>query len=47
MAWKDIVGQNFSPKDFKNYVAELNWFGWQPDLVVLHNTGVGNKAERK
>lgn len=38
MNWKGIVGRNLSPEDFRQYVAGLNWDGWRPEFIVLHNT---------
>lgn len=44
--WKGIVGQNFIPETFKEYVKSLTWDAWQPGFIVLHNTGEPNLANR-
>ncbi len=46
MNWKGIVGRNFSPEDFRQYVAGLNWDDWQPGFIVLHNTGEPTLLQR-
>ena len=38
MIWKGIVGRNFTPDAFREYVAGLTWGEWQPEFIVLHNT---------
>ena len=38
MAWKGIVGQNFTAETFPAYVAGLKWGAWRPSFTVLHNT---------
>ena len=37
MAWKGIVGRNFTPEEFREYVAGLSWDDWRPEFIVLHN----------
>lgn len=37
-SWKGIVGKGFRQQDFKNYVATLQFSGWRPQFVVVHNT---------
>jgi Glycosyl hydrolase 108/N-acetylmuramoyl-L-alanine amidase len=44
--WKGIVGRQFSPEEFKAYVAGLDFSGWQPKFIVLHNTGEPTLAQR-
>jgi hypothetical protein len=46
MAWKGIVGQNFTPDEFREYVAGLSWDDWQPEFIVLHHTAVPSLAQR-
>ncbi len=36
--WKGIVNRSFSPDQFADYVASLNFSIWRPQFVVLHNT---------
>lgn len=38
MAWKEIVGQSFSPNAFAEYVAGLQFGLWRPKFIVVHNT---------
>ena len=40
MIWKGIVGRNFTPDAFREYVAGLTWGEWQPEFIVLHHTAV-------
>lgn len=44
--WKGIVGQNFTPEEFKVYLAGLTFYSFAPQFVVLHNTGVPTLAQR-
>jgi hypothetical protein len=46
MAWKKIVGRNFTPEKFREYVAGLRWGQWQPEFIVLHHTAVPSLAQR-
>ena len=46
MYWKGIVGENFTPETFKQYVNTLTWDTWIPDFIVLHNTGEPCLANR-
>lgn len=46
MAWKGIVGQSFSPAQFKDYCHSLAWNAWRPSFIVLHNTAVPTLAQR-
>jgi|WetSurMetagenome_2_1015567.scaffolds.fasta_scaffold437902_2 hypothetical protein len=46
MHWKGIVGRCFKPEEFKTYVAGLSWDDWQPEFIVLHNTGEPTLAQR-
>jgi hypothetical protein len=46
MNWKGIVGQSFTPETFKEYVQGLSWTDWQPEFIVLHNTGEPTLAQR-
>jgi GH24 family phage-related lysozyme (muramidase) len=36
--WQGIVGRSFTPEEFREYVAGLNWDDWGPEFIVLHNT---------
>lgn len=38
MLWESIVGQSFTPAEFREYVAGLSWGVWRPEFLVLHNT---------
>ena len=44
-AWKGIVGRNFTLAEFKAYVAGLDFNAWQPEFIVLHNTGEPTLAQ--
>ena len=44
--WKGIIGKNFDPASFAEYVKTLAWDEWQPSFVVLHNTGIPTLAQR-
>lgn len=46
MTWKGIVGKNFTPSDFQEYVAELTWDTWQPSFIVLHHTAIPSLVQR-
>lgn len=46
MAWKEIVGQKFSPDAFDAYVREIKWKTWKPSAIVLHNTAIPSLAQR-
>jgi hypothetical protein len=46
MIWKGIVGRNFTPDAFREYVAGLTWGEWQPEFIVLHHTAVPSLAQR-
>jgi N-acetylmuramoyl-L-alanine amidase CwlA len=46
MAWKGIVGINFSPDEFDSYCHGLRWTAWRPSFVVLHNTSSPSLAQR-
>jgi hypothetical protein len=35
----------FTPAEFKIYVAKLQWRGWKPKFIVLHNTAEPNLAQ--
>lgn len=37
--WKGIVGREFSPDEFEEYVETLVFPAWRPSFVVVHNTG--------
>ncbi len=39
MPWKGIVNRSFTPEEFGQYVDTLSFSAWQPQFVVLHNTG--------
>jgi hypothetical protein len=44
--WKGIVGQNFTPEQFLEYVKGLAWDEWVPDFIVLHHTEDPSLASR-
>ncbi len=46
MAWKGIVDRSFDPAGFADYCRSLQWTGWRPSFIVLHNTGVPSLAQR-
>ena len=46
MAWNGIVGRNFTPEEFRRYVAGLVWGSWRPSFIVLHCTVVPSLALR-
>ena len=46
MIWKGIVGRNFTPDAFREYVAGLTWGEWQPEFITLHHTAVPSLAQR-
>ena len=46
MPWKEIVGARFSPAEFDDYVAQLDFSAWRPQFVVVHNTGIPALADR-
>jgi hypothetical protein len=45
-AWKGIVGRSFAPEGFAAYLKTLSWDDWQPQFIVLHNTGEPTLAQR-
>jgi hypothetical protein len=44
--WKGIVGQNFTPEEFLEYVEGLSWDDWRPEFIVLHHTAAPSLAQR-
>ena len=46
MAWKGIVGKQFTPEEFRRYAAGLSWGPWRPSFIVLHHTAVPSLAQR-
>jgi hypothetical protein len=46
MIWKGIVGRNFTPDAFREYVAGLTWGEWQPEFIVLHHTAIPSLVQR-
>ena len=44
--WKGIVGKQFTPEEFRRYVAGLNWGSWRPSFIVLHHTAEPSLAQR-
>ena len=46
MPWKEIVGARFSPAEFDDYVAQLDFSAWRPQFVVIHNTGIPALADK-
>jgi N-acetylmuramoyl-L-alanine amidase CwlA len=46
MAWKPIVGQNYSAAEFDTYCHALTWPAWRPSFIALHNTAVPSLAQR-
>lgn len=43
--WKGIIGRAFTQVEFKEYCQSLQPI-WKPVMIVLHNTGVPNLAQR-
>jgi hypothetical protein len=43
--WKGIIGKGFNASDFDQYVAGLDFSGWRPSFVVLHNTAIPTFAQ--
>jgi N-acetylmuramoyl-L-alanine amidase CwlA len=37
-AWKGIVGRNFRPDQFRDYVGTQSFSSWRPQFIVVHNT---------
>ena len=46
MAWKPIVGLNFTATEFDNYCHGLKWDAWRPQFIALHNTAIPNLEQR-
>jgi len=46
MAWKPIVGLNYSAAEFDSYCHGLSWPQWRPQFIALHNTAVPSLAQR-
>ncbi len=46
MTWKGIVGQNFTPEQFLEYVRGLMWDTWVPEFITLHHTAEPSLAQR-
>ena len=46
MAWKGIVGKSFSGAEFEAYCHTLQWTGWRPSFIALHNTASPTLAQR-
>jgi len=46
MIWKGIVGRNFTPDAFREYVAGLTWGEWLPEFITLHHIAVPSLAQR-
>jgi hypothetical protein len=46
MSWKGIVAQQFSPAEFRDYVAGLAFDEWVPDLFIVHHTAEPSLANR-
>jgi hypothetical protein len=44
-AWKGIVGQGFTAREFNRYLATVTFSIWRPQLVVVHNTFIPSLAE--
>jgi hypothetical protein len=44
--WKGIINESFSIEEFENYCQQLEWFGWRPSFIVLHNTSIPSLADR-
>jgi len=44
--WKGIIGQSFTPEQFREYVAGLSWDDWLPEYIVLHHTAVPSLVQR-
>ncbi len=37
--------KSYTPDEFAIFVDKLEWNGWQPKFVTLHNTGIPTLAE--
>jgi hypothetical protein len=46
MAWKGIIGKNFSQQDFDSYCHSIQWTAWRPSFIVLHNTASPSLTDR-
>ena len=46
MAWKGIVGLNYTADEFDSYCHSLHWTAWRPSFTVLHNTAAPSLAQR-
>ena len=44
--WKGMIGQSFTPEQFREYVAGLSWDDWLPEFIVLHHTAVPSLGQR-
>ncbi len=44
--WKPIVVLSFTADQFDTYCHSLQWTGWRPSFIVLHNTFVPDLALR-
>ena len=44
--WKGIVGNSYSAEDFDTYCHTLQWTGWRPSFIALHNTAAPSLAQR-
>lgn len=41
----EIIGRGFTPSEFKDYVATLQFASWKPKFIVLHSTQVPNLTQ--
>src|SRR5215469_12933001 len=46
MTWKGIVDRSFDGAAFGAYCRTLQWTGWRPSFIVLHNTFSPTLANR-
>lgn len=46
MAWKGIIAEFFKAEAFDRYCHSLEWVGWRPSFLVLHNTATPNLTQR-
>ena len=42
--WRGIVGRGFSVDEFQTYIGTLQFAGWRPSFVVVHNTSEPTQA---
>jgi len=40
-----VAPQEYTPSEFKAYVASIHWTAWRPKFIVLHNTAEPNLSQ--